>query len=103
MESSFWVKIKAQKKPYGWVGNGITASKNKPSTDRDEIAFQVNVAIPDAYFETPSLSVDIIVPDEAVNKPIITPKLRNNLAQAICDQIGFKAHVTIDVAKEGEA
>lgn len=96
MLSEFWVKIQA-KPGYSkgtWQPGSVGVTKAKPGTAKNEVAVKVSVDIPDAYFNTPELSVNIIVPKEAVNRPIITPDVEDNLAASISEQLGFRVHVT---------
>ena len=96
MKSEFWVKIEA-KPGYikgTWRAGSVSTTKAKPGTKKNEVAVKVSVDIPDAYFNTPELSVNVKVPEEMVNRPIITPEVEDNIAQSIVDQLGFKVNVS---------
>lgn len=99
MQAKFYLVINAKKSTYGihprpWVESGVKVRKEKPSTKPNEVAIKVSVTIPDAYFEVPELSATIEVPDDAVNKPIITPEVSHNISEAISKQLGVQVHVS---------
>lgn len=100
MLSTFWVKIAAKKRYRSWEPGTVEVRKLKPATKANEVAVKISVEIPDAYFETPELSAKITVPEEAVNKPVITPEVQDNLAVLISEQLGMKVHVSANNKEE---
>lgn len=98
MKLDFWIKIKTKKAKYGFEKYehvGVpNVSKNKPSINKDEFAFKVNLSIPDAYFQEPELSVAIAMP-ESLSAPKLTVDLAENIGEIIQQQLGVKAHLSI--------
>lgn len=101
MLAEFWVKIEATKKYRSWCCGPVKVSKSKPATKANEVAVKIAIDIPDAYFETPELSAKITVPEDSVNKPVITPQVESNIAKLISEQLGVQVHVSA-VEKEEE-
>lgn len=95
MQASFWTKIKVKKLYNSWTSSTISALKNKPDVKKDEVAVKITIEIPDSYFETPELAAKIVVPADAVNKPIITPTVQHNISEELKKQLGMSVHVTV--------
>lgn len=93
MQASFWVKIQVQKKYGGWIKRSVACFATKPGTKKDEVAIKVSIDIPDAYFETPELSANIVIPADSVNKPVITPSVQHNIVEELKKQLGMNVHL----------
>ena len=72
----------------------IRALAKKPSRlAKNEIAIKINLSVPDALFERPELQASIVIPDSAVNRPVIDAEVCDNLAQTLSDQLGLVVRV----------
>jgi hypothetical protein len=101
MKTDAWLVISAKKSRYmrgEWTANGVQVRKNKPATGPNEVAIKLTFAIPDAYFEVPELSASVMVPEDAVNKPTITPDVIDNFSEVLSEQLGVKVHVDMHEA-----
>lgn len=105
MKAEFWIKIKVRQVKYGPVPRSFQAcgspqcTVNKPSTGKDEFAFKINFTVPDSYFRTPELSINIEMPElEADCK--LDSSIQENLSEIIEQQLGVKAHVFISGGEE---
>lgn len=76
-------------------------SKGTPKLDADEVAVKVNLELPDALFDKPSLEAKIVVPKEAVSKPVITADVIDNVQDIIKQNTGFEVRLEV-VEKEEE-
>ena len=100
MKSEFWIKIKVKQAKYGshpreFVPQGVPqCTANKPQTGKDEFAFKINFVVPDNYFRTPELSINIEMPEIEPNCKLDST-VQENLSQIIQEQLGVKAHITI--------
>lgn len=95
MQATFWVAITAEKRYGSWNQKKTELRKAKPTKQGpNTAAVKITVEIPDAYFETPELSAKIVVPADAVNRPVITPTVEHNIGAAISKQLGMKVHVS---------
>ncbi len=100
MISEFYVRLEAQKKGQFWYPGGVTAFKNRPPTNKNSVAVKLAIEIPDVYFETPELSARIVMPADAVNKPVITPEVQHNLAEELTRQLGMTVRVELPESEE---
>ena len=96
MKAEFWVKIEAKKQYKSWNFGSVECRKSKPSTSANEVAVKMVIEIPDAYFETPELQARIVVPDDCVNRPIITPQIQTNISEMLREQLGVQVHMSVD-------
>lgn len=72
----------------------IKITKNKPSTNSDEIAVRLDLEIPDSLFEKPSLQVGISVPDLVKAGSEITADVQANIADIIKRETGLTVSIT---------
>lgn len=76
-------------------------SKGSPKLDSDEVAVLVSIELPDALFEKPSLQASIVVPKEAVSKPVIEAAVIDNVQDIIKQNTGFEVKLEV-VEKDNE-
>lgn len=96
MEANFWVKVKAVKRGSFWHKGAVSLTIAKPATSANEVAIKINLQLPDALFDTPQLQASIIVPDNAVTKPVLDAEVQDNIADALSEQLGVNVNVTVD-------
>lgn len=87
-------------KKTGRFSYGTRMTKSSPALAPNEIAVKVVLEIPDAIFEKPTLEANIVVPETAVNKPVITAETIDNVEQIIKQNTGFS--VTLAVVEQDE-
>lgn len=103
MKAEFWVKIEAKKQSKWWRFGSVECRKSKPATSANEVAVKMIIEIPDAYFETPELQARIMVPEDCVNRPVITPEIQTNISEMLREQLGVQVHIDItDTPKNTE-
>lgn len=71
-----------------------------PKLEPGEVAVKVVIELPDAIFERPALSAKIVVPEEAVSKPMISADVVNNVQDLIKQNTGFDVRLEV-VEKNG--
>lgn len=71
----------------------VKTCKSKPSLKNDEISIRIQMQIPNALFQKPILSANIIVPHEAVHNKIIEPQIKDNIKDAIQQAAGMEVKI----------
>lgn len=100
MKAEFWIKIKVREARYGQEPKPFEAcgtpqcTIGKPKTGKDEFAFKINFTVPNSYFRTPELSINIEMPEIEGNCKL-SSDVQENLSTIIQESLGVKAHVTI--------
>lgn len=100
MKADFWIKIKVRECKYGQqprpfeINGPPSCTMSKPSTGINEFAFKVSFTIPDSYFRTPELAINIEMPDLSDDHSIDST-IQENLSDIIRQQLGVKAHISI--------
>lgn len=77
-------------------------TKTSPSLDKNEIALRIEVNVPDAVFEKPQLEATINVPEEAVNAPVISAEVVDNVEEIIKQNTGFEVKLNLVKPEEEE-
>lgn len=96
MEVSAWLKVKGKVRYKGRVDAGpLSISKSKPSTSKDEIAIKLNLNIPDSFFEEPTYTATINLPEVERELPPVA-SIADNVSEALSKEMGIKIHVTMD-------
>lgn len=93
MKSTVWLKLGGRKKYSGWVLSTASAFKKKPTTHSNELAIQVELDIPDSYFEMPEIRAVVTLPSIA-DKAGIQARVEKNISQALTEQLGVRVHLT---------
>lgn len=75
-------------------------TKGNPTLKKDEVAVRINLELPDALWNKPSLQANIVVPEEAVSNPIITADVIDNVENIIKENTGFT--VSLQVIEKDE-
>lgn len=95
MQFSFWLRVKATKSPYGGFKAAVpTATKEKPSVGKSEIAFQVNLDIPDSYFSLPEFKASISLPDIRQQQPTVNTEMEQRVAELLKENLGINVTFT---------
>lgn len=97
MKASVWLKIEAKKKYGTWAQGHISAFKTKPTTSDNEVAFKIEIEIPDAIFEEPVYEVKLKLPDVTKKFPEIS-EVKSHLQAELTKKMGFR--VKIDMPPE---
>lgn len=71
----------------------VRVSIGKPSTKPDEIAIALKLKLPSALFSRPQLTAEITIPEEK-SPFIISPEVKENIAEQIRRQTGFSVEIT---------
>lgn len=94
MKTNFWIRINSR-------GSVHTSQGPPRSIGVDEVAMKINLELPNALFTKPQLEASLTVPNEAVNKEVLTPQVTDNIAQAIKQSTGLDMVIRIvDPAEE---
>lgn len=95
MNADFWIRITASKKWNNWYAGRTETFKKKPTTSSNQIAVNVQINVPDTFFETPQFQAIINVPEDAVTARKVNVEVADNIAQMISEQLGVQVHVVI--------
>jgi len=79
----YWSELKAR----------ITTSE--PKLDADERVLKLNVCVPRAIFNTPTLQATVTVPEEVISQPVITAQVLDNVKEIIEQQTGLSVQVSV--------
>ena len=71
-----------------------------PALASNEVAVKVVLTLPDAIFDKPAFEAKVVVPEEAVSKPVITAEVIDNVQEIIKQNTGFE--VKLEVVEAGE-
>ena len=74
----------------------LRLTKNRPNTDRDEIAVCLDMEIPDSLFTKPVLQARVSVPEGSNYGGEIQAGLADNIAEIIRQQTGFSVHISAE-------
>lgn len=77
----------------------LRATKTRPYINNDEIALNLNIDVPDSFFERLIPTVDIKIPDAAVMSPDIDTTVEI-FAAALTDKLKIDTDTVIDGFKE---
>lgn len=97
MQISQYIIVKGKKKHTysSYRRYSSRMSKGVPSLDADEVAVKINLELPDALFDKPSLEAKIVVPKEAVSKPVISADVIDNVQDIIKQNTGFDVRLEL--------
>lgn len=71
-------------------------AKKKPTIKPDEICLKVTLDIPDQIFTKPQLEMLLKVDPAKVSSSVITPVIKDNIADIIKQQTGLHIKINID-------
>lgn len=101
MEANFYLVIQGKKHRFAHMRaqgvrepGEVQVRKNKPNTRQDEIAVKVQLQIPDALFEKPTLQIAAAVPEGSGHGPVITTEVADNIADIIRQQTGVEVRIS---------
>lgn len=87
-----WLAIK---KTSNWRAS-VRCTKTQPALSSNEVAFKLNLELPDALFTKPRLEATISVPESAVSAPVIEAETIDNVAEAIKKATGLDVRVWVE-------
>ena len=79
--------------PSGRNGLGGRMLKSMPRLERDEVALQLTVELPDAIFKKPSLSASVVVPEGTVKGPVIDATVVDNIRAVVSRELGVNLSI----------
>lgn len=88
-----YVVIGRKKGKYSWGTTSMRMTKNKPALDGHEIALHLDLTLPDALFEKPSLSAKVVIPDGGATYDL-SAEVQANIAAAVKQATGITLHIT---------
>lgn len=97
MRTEIWLAIKSEK----YKKATIRVGKSQPALKPNEIAFKLNIELPDALFTKPTLQASISVPASAVSPVVIEPLVIDNIQDTIKQQTGIDVKLSVEKV-EGE-
>ena len=71
-------------------------TKNSPKLLSDEIVMELKINIPDAIFKKPSLTAEIKIPEDAVNRPMIAADVAENIKNSLEKISGYDVTLKIE-------
>lgn len=81
--------------------NGTTRTcKNRPDLAWNQISMLLSLSLPDALFQKPALSAEIIIPDSAAIPVNIPAETQLNVQNAIETAVGMEVRLTMVEADE---
>lgn len=97
----FYLAISRRDRGTGLIA-GITRSM--PRLARGEVALALDLKIPAAIFESPTLRASIEVPADAVKAPVIDSIVLDNIKQVMSQQLGVNLEISVvePVRQSGE-
>ena len=101
MNANFWVRISAHKKYRQWTAGRTETFKHKPTTASNQVVVNIQLNVPDAFFETPQFQAIIDVPEDAVTAREVRVEVADNIAQMISEQLGVQVHVVVPEIDDG--
>lgn len=66
-----------------------------PALSKDEIAIKLNISVPDALFTRPQLQASVVIPEDAVTKPVLDAQVLDNVREVIEQQTGMDVRVSL--------
>lgn len=73
----------------------VKVSKRPPALDWNEISFELKLTIPNEIFKKPLLKAEIEIPKEAVNTPVITAEITDNIQEVIKQHTGIEVRLEV--------
>lgn len=89
MKIQTWLAIK---KTSNWRTT-VRTTKSQPFLGSNEIAFKLNLDLPDSLFTKPQLEASISVPESAASATVIEAETIDNVAEAIKTATGLDVRV----------
>lgn len=80
----------------------IRSTKNQPWVHADEVCIALQIEIPDAMFQRPSLCAEITIPEDAAMKSPINAEVADNVAEAVRAATGLEFSITVRKEEEGD-
>ncbi len=77
-------------------------TKNVPSTDADEIAIKINVTVPAALFNKPTISIVAQIPDDTAIAQEISAEVLDNIREVAEQCIGGRVEVQVVEPTRGD-
>lgn len=96
MKASFYVVIEGAKRR-NWDApelGTISVRKTKPKTGANEVSVLIDLDIPDALFEQPTLHVKASLPNLECSGNLITAEVAENIAEVIRERTGLAVTIT---------
>jgi len=101
MNTIVWLRIEGKKNYGRWVAGAVSSFKSKPETSDREIAFKLNLEIPDSVFEEPIFEASLKLPENFKSFPDMT-EIQKNISSELSKQTGFKVKVSLPELKGSE-
>jgi len=97
MQVSQYIVIKQRNR---W-SYGSRLTKDLPKLDSNEVAVKVSIELPDNIFTKPQFEAKIVIPKEAISRPVITSEVVDNVQEIIKQNTGFEVKLEL-IEKEGD-
>lgn len=89
--AAFWLCLKVKQRGYGTLIGRL--AQRSPSLEAGEIAIELQVDVPRALFQRPTLRAKVQIPDGAM-PATIDATVVDNIATLLQEQLGFRVEVT---------
>lgn len=83
------------KKKSGYRGYASRMTKSSPALASNEVAVKVMLELPDAIFEKPTFEAKVVVPKDAISKPVIEAEVVDNVQDIIKQNTGFDVKLEV--------
>lgn len=83
------------------VNGTIRTTKTQPDLKWNEVAILVNLELPLALFQRPTLEATLQVPDSAVHPTVIPVETRDNIKDALESATGMEVRISFAEADSG--
>lgn len=89
-----WLALKMDARG-SWRAGVMRLTKQRPALASDEIAVEINLVVPAALFEKPTLKIEAEIPADAAIATEIPAEVQDNIAEVIRDQTGLKVEIVV--------
>ena len=105
MKTELWLRIEATNQSRGYEYNHFILKKaevlrSKPDCNANQVAIKLDVNIPDSWFERPTLSGKIDLPE--MSPANIGIEVQQGIEQLVREQMGIKLHISADEPGDAE-
>lgn len=73
----------------------VRIRKTKTSMGADEIAIQVDLTVPNQLFKKPQLQASISIPEDAVQTPVISSEVLDNIKTHMVQELGVNMTIAV--------
>jgi len=95
MKLDKYIVIEGRKDRFGYMSLKARMVERTPKLKGNEVGLRLDIDIPSALFERPTLEAKMVVPDTAVQQVEITPEVTDNIEKIIKESTGLVMAIKI--------